>query len=54
MITIRKIDEKELENIKGGAALSVWTGIAIAAIIIFISGIIEGITNPQKCYNEGN
>ena len=53
MIKIRKIDEKELESIKGGA-LSVWTGIAIAAIIIFISGIIEGITNPQKCYNEGN
>ena len=46
MITIRKIDEKELENIKGGAALSVWTGIAIAAIIIFISGIIEGLTKP--------
>ena len=53
MIKIRKIDEKELESIKGGA-LSVWTGIAIAAIVIFISGIIEGITNPQKCYNEGN
>ena len=53
MIKIRKIDEIELENIKGGA-ISVWTGIAIAAIVIFISGIIEGITNPQKCYNEGN
>ena len=42
MITIRKIDEIELENIKGGA-ISVWTGIAIAAIVIFISGIIEGL-----------
>ena len=45
MIIIHKIDEKELENIKGGA-ISVWTGIAIAAIIIFISGIIEGLTKP--------
>ena len=43
MITVHKIDEKELENIKGGAAISIWTGIAIAAIVIFISGIIEGL-----------
>jgi len=54
VINIHKISDNELEKIKGGAAISVWTGIAIAAIVIFISGIIEGITNPQKCYNEGN
>ena len=49
MIIIVKLDNETLETIKGGATISVWTGIAIAAVVIFISGIIEGITNPQKC-----
>ncbi len=40
--------DNELENITGG---SVWVGIAIAAIIIFISGVLEGFTNPNKCNN---
>ena len=41
--------EKELENVKGGAVPYVWIGIAVAAIVIFISGIIDGITNPKEC-----
>ena len=43
MIIIKVIKEEQLENIKGGATISVWTGIAIAAIVVFISGIIEGL-----------
>ncbi len=49
MIKIQKIEKEQLERIKGGAAISVWTGIAIAAIVVFLSGVIEGITNPEKC-----
>lgn len=48
---IKTINNEQLENIKGGAttAFSVWTGVVIASIVIFISGIIEGITNPERC-----
>ena len=38
---------KELENIKGG--FSVWMGIGIEAVVVFLSGVLEGITNPSKC-----
>lgn len=43
------IDEDKLEKIKGGATVSIWTGIVVTAIVVFISGVIEGITNPSKC-----
>ncbi len=49
MIIIKIIQEEKLERIKGGATISIWAGIAVAAIVIFISGIIEGITNPERC-----
>lgn len=49
MVKIEKIENKELEKIKGGATVSVWTGILISSAIVFLSGIIEGITNPGKC-----
>lgn len=40
---MKKIDSDKLEKIKGGATISVWAGIAIAATIVFLSGIIEGL-----------
>ncbi len=47
---MQKIEEEKLEKIKGGEVVSaVWIGIAVAAIVVFISGVIEGITNPEKC-----
>jgi len=51
VINIKIIKEEKLENIKGGATtfFTVWTGVAIAAIVIFISGVIDGITNPNRC-----
>lgn len=49
MVKIKIIEEKQLDKIKGGATISVWTGIVVAAIVIFISGVIEGITNPERC-----
>lgn len=44
-----RIQENELEKINGGATPSIWIGMAIAALIIFISGVIDGIVNPKKC-----
>ncbi|MBQ9019284.1 MAG: hypothetical protein IJ097_03100 [Bacilli bacterium] len=45
-----KIEEEKLEKIKGGEGVSaVWIGIAVASLIIFLSGVIEGLTNPEKC-----
>lgn len=51
MIKIEKISNKNLEKIKGGASITVWGGVLIAAAIVFISGLIEGITNPPRCNN---
>ena len=44
---MKDIDKKDLENITGG--FSVWVGIGIAALVVFLSGVLEGITNPDKC-----
>lgn len=46
---MKEISNEQLENIKGGTAMTVWTGIIISTIVIFVSGLIEGITNPEKC-----
>ena len=48
-IWLKEIEKENLEQITGGTAISIWTGIVIAAIVVFISGIIEGITNPERC-----
>ncbi len=39
----------DLETIKGGTSTPIITGIIVAAIVTFISGIIEGISNPRGC-----
>lgn len=51
VIKISRISEDNLERIKGGATVTVWTGIAIASIVIFIAGLIEGLVNPGECTN---
>lgn len=50
MNNITNISNKDLEKIKGGATITVGTGLLIATVIVFISGIIEGITNPERCH----
>ena len=49
MTKIEKLNEQQLENIKGGAVPYVWIGIAVATLLIFLSGVIDGITNPKEC-----
>ena len=46
---MKKIEVDQLEKVKGGATISIWTGVMIATIIIFLSGVVEGITNPERC-----
>lgn len=44
-----RIEDKDLENITGGATPYIWIGIAVAALVIFLSGFIDGLVNPKKC-----
>ena len=46
---MKQLDMVAQESIQGGAMISVWTGIVIAALAVFLSGLIEGITNPERC-----
>ena len=50
---LKEIEPEKLDKITGGTAISIWTGIVIAAIVVFIAGVIEGLTKPlwQKCRN---
>ncbi len=50
VIRIKIINVEEQEKIKGGAAISIWTGIMISALVVFISGVIEGIAHPERCH----
>ena len=44
---MKRIADEDLNRIKGGTITeAIWTGIAIASITIFISGIIKGLTKP--------
>ena len=46
---MKKIDDKSLERINGG--FSAWAAIAIAAGVVYLSGIFNGIVNPKSCEN---
>lgn len=42
------MNDVQLKKITGGG-LSVWGGFAIAAIVVFLSGVIDGIVRPSIC-----
>lgn len=44
-----KLKDQELESINGGSTPYIWIGIAVAAAVIFLAGVIDGITNPKEC-----
>ena len=46
---MERINENNLEKIKGGTTEGIWIGLGVASLCIFISGIIQGIVNPEKC-----
>jgi len=49
VIIIIKVEDTQLEEIKGGSVPYIWIGIAVAALIIFLSGVVDGIANPKEC-----
>jgi hypothetical protein len=51
VIKIQILNTDNLEKIQGGATITtgIWVGIIISAIVVFLSGVIDGITNPDKC-----
>lgn len=46
---MEKLKDTDLYQIKGGFTITPAALLAIAGIIVFLSGVIEGITNPDKC-----
>lgn len=46
---LSELSSCELENVKGGSMNGILTGLAITAVVVFVAGIIEGITNPKEC-----
>ena len=49
VISIEKVSDEKLEKISGGGIEWFGIGMGIATIVVFISGIIEGYTNPGRC-----
>ena len=47
---MKQLTIKELKNIHGG--ISVWLGVGIGALAVFISGIIDGLVHPKTCEGE--
>lgn len=44
---MKRIDDIELKNIKGG--MSGWAIAGISLIVTFVAGIIDGIARPRNC-----
>lgn len=51
MIDINRISDGELDKISGGGVEWIGIGLAISAFVVFLSGVIEGYTNPGRCSN---
>lgn len=55
---MKVLNDNELEKVTGGAigttTLIVLIGIGVAALIVFLSGVFNGYTNPGRCNNEAN
>ena len=46
---LKLINEKELDSIKGGGVPPVLVIVVVSAVVVFLAGVIDGITNPEKC-----
>ena len=46
---MKLINDNELDSIKGGGVPPVLVIVVVSAIVVFLAGVIDGITNPEKC-----
>ena len=44
---MKPLSQESLKNMKGG--FSIWAGVGIGALVIFLSGIIDCIVHPKAC-----
>ncbi len=44
---MKSLNQESLKNMKGG--FSIWAGVGIGALIIFLSGVVDGIVHPKAC-----
>ena len=55
---MKVLNDNELERVTGGAigttTLIVLIGIGVVSLVVFLSGVFNGYTNPGKCNNEGS
>ena len=45
--SVKVLSSNELKGVAGG--MSVWAGIAIAAAVVFLAGVIQGLVDPGRC-----
>ncbi len=43
------LENKEMEKVEGGGVSWVGIGLVVTAVVIFLAGFIDGLTNPSKC-----
>jgi len=44
---MKQIRDEELKKMSGG--FSIWAGIGIAAVVVFLVGVVDGIIHPKSC-----
>lgn len=45
-----ELEKEEMKKIDGGASTAIIATV-VAGIVVFITGILSGYSNPQKCNN---
>lgn len=48
---MNRITNRKLQEVQGGE-ITAFGIMAVSAVVIFLSGIIKGYTNPGRCNNE--
>ncbi len=45
---MQDLEKNEMQSIRGGG-VSLWVIAGISAVIVFLSGVIDGFVRPQDC-----